>query len=272
MSYPDYQLFKYRLPEINLPFTRNYGLLFSYYHIESVGNGPRQIATCKVCDKSLDIIAGSTVYSSYTFGLTFHLKTHPEEWVAYIGRLADSIIPDSRSKYEHFKQMNRTKKYSSEESTRRLRECIINSDINIKNCAGVVYRFGDSEIIKNKVHNHVEDQNARIFKYLHKFTNQNLNLYDLMGRKHPGANLNKIYMKSKCLVNNIENLTVDLEKLLCDNMCFFDPEFFDECPNKHAGDISVFSDKNYQDSFANFKAEIENYPEFLIVHLSIILC
>ena len=194
MSYPDYQLFKYRLPEINLSFTRNYGLLFSYYHIESVGNGPRQIATCKVCDKSLDIIAGSTVYSSYTFGLTFHLKTHPEEWVAYIGRLADSIIPDSRSKYEHFKQMNRTKKYSSEESTRRLRECIINSDINIKNCAGVVYRFGDSDILKNKVHNHVEDQNARIFKYLHRFTNQNLKgggKFECTMRDYPRNHTNK---------------------------------------------------------------------------------
>ena len=261
MPYPN--TFKYRVTEINLPFTRNYSLIFSYYNIESVGNGPRQRATCKVCDKSLDIIAGSNVYSSYTFGLSFHLKTHPEEWVAYIGILADSMTPDSRTKDEHLKEMNRTNKYSSEESTRRLRECIINSDKNIKNCAGVDYRFGDCDILKNKVHNRVNDQNARISKYLHKFTNQNLNLPDLMGRNHPGANLNKIYMKSKCFVNNIENITVDLEKLLCNNMCFFDPEFFDECSNKHTGDISVFADQNYQDGFANFKAEIEKYPEFL---------
>ena len=208
MSYPDF--FKHKAPEINLPFTRNYSLLFSYYHIESVGNGPRQRATCKVCEKSLNMIAGSSVYSSYTFGLTKHLKTHHEEWIAYIGRLADSMTPDSMSVYEHFKQMNRNRGYSSEESTRRLRDVIINSEKNIKNCADVDYIFGDSDILKNNLHNRVDGQNAQIFKYLHKFTNQNLNLYDLMGRNHPGANLNKIYMKSKCLVDNIENITVDL--------------------------------------------------------------
>ena len=256
--------FNYRPPDINLPFTRNYNLLFSYYYIDRVNNGPIQTATCKLCEKVLNMISGSTVYSSYTFGLTFHLKTHPEEWVDYMGSLAGSMNPDStRLKYEHFKQMSRTKRNSTEESTRRLRECCVNSDKNRKNCAGIDYRFRDSDILKNNLHNLVDDQNARIFKYLHKFTNQNLTLYDLMGIQHHGANRNRNYLRSKCLVDNIENLTADLEKFLCQNMCFFDPEFFEDCPSKHTGDISVFADKNYQDSFPNFKAEIEQYPEFL---------
>ena len=82
-----------------------------------------------------------------------------------------------------------------------------------------------------------------MLEYLFKFSNRNLSLYDLMGTKHPNANLQTDYRKSKCLVDNLNNLTVDLERYLCENMCFFDPTLYDECPNSHKGDIAIFNSK-----------------------------
>ena len=81
--------------------------------------------------------------------------------------------------------------------------------------------------------------NARMFEHLFQFTNKNLTLYDLMGTKHPNANLQANYRKSKCLVVNVNNLTVDLERYLCEYMCFFDPNLYDGCPNSHKGDIFI---------------------------------
>ena len=101
-----------------------------------------------------------------------------------------------------------------------------------------------------------------MFEYLFQFTNRNPSLYDLIGTKHPNANLQTDYKKSKCLVDNINNLTVDLERYLCEYMCFFDPNLYDNCPNSHKGDIAVFNSKKFQSSFPGFRKEIEKYPEF----------
>ena len=42
-----------------------------------------------------------------------------------------------------------------------------------------------------------------------------------MGTKHPNGNLQKNYKRSKWLVDNLNNITIDLERYLCENMCFF---------------------------------------------------
>ena len=47
-------------------------------------------------------------------------------------------------------------------------------------------------------------------------------------------------------------------------MCFFDPEKYEECPNEHSGNISIFSDVQYQQTFKEFENEIEKYPEFQV--------
>ena len=52
------------------------------------------------------------------------------------------------------------------------------------------------------------------------------------------------------------------EKLFCPNICFFDPELFDDCPEEHKGDINIFGDEEYQNRFEGFEKEIEKYPEF----------
>ena len=83
-----------------------------------------------------------------------------------------------------------------------------------------------------------------------------------MGTNHPGALLQGNYEKSKCLHNNLGNLTIDLERLLCENVCFHDPDLYENCVNEHAGDIAIFADKAYQNTFDNFTEKIEKYTEF----------
>ena len=58
------------------------------------------------------------------------------------------------------------------------------------------------------------------------------------------------------------NITLDLERLFCDHVCFFDPELYDNCTFKHTGNIEIFSKSEYQNRFRGFKQEIEKYPEF----------
>ena len=83
-----------------------------------------------------------------------------------------------------------------------------------------------------------------------------------MGTKHPNANLQENYRKSKCVIYNLENFTVDFQRILCINICFHDPELYEHCPNNHTGDIAIFADRNYHETFENFDDEIEKYPEF----------
>ena len=111
------------------------------------------------------------------------------------------MTPDTKSKYEHFKQMDsRYKHTNKEESSRRLYESQRNGSLSPKNSAGVEYSKRDSEFLKDKFDILADYENARMFEYLFQFTNRNLSLYDLMGTKHPNANLQTDYRKSKCLV------------------------------------------------------------------------
>ena len=267
MKYPQH-FRQYRAPEINLPcggkITK---VILVYFTIEDEyeKSDPRKKGYCKTCGKVINIIVGSNAQSSYTRGLKYHLKSHSKEWGEYIQNLAASMTPDTKTKYEHFKQMDgRFKQTNKEESSRRLYESQRNGFFSPKNSAGVEYSKRDSEFLKDKFDILADYENARMFEYLFQFTNRNLSLYELMGTKHPNANLQTDYKKSKCLVNNINNITVDLERYLCEHMCFFDPILYDNCPNSHKGDIAIFSSKEFQASFPGFNEEIEKYPEFQV--------
>ena len=117
------------------------------------------------------------------------------------------------------------------------------------NPAGIPSRYRDRLFLQNEMYKIGEGQNAQMFEYLYQFTNRNVTLFDLMGTNHPHANLQTNYKKAKCLVDNIGNLTLDLQKLLCSNICFLDPELYEDCPNNHTGDIALFAEKSYQESF-----------------------
>ena len=252
---------EFRAPEINLPFQKP-TLIFSYYNIDGNEYDPRKTASCKICEKRFYIIHGSSVNSSYTFSLTFHLKNHPSQWNEYLNGLAKKIVPDTKTKFQHYKIMTRVHLSSKEESSKLYEECNLTFNMREKNCAGVCYLFRDREILNNSIHKFVEGHNAQMFEYLHRFTNKNATLFDLMGTNHPHAKLQVNYKKSKWLVHNIGNLTIDLERLLCEHICFFDPELYQDCENNHTGDIAVFGDEIYQGSFPNFTDEIEKYSEF----------
>ena len=92
--------FKFRAPEINLPFKQP-ALILSYFDINEE-DGLWKTASCKVCQKRINIVHGSSVNSSYTFALTFHLRNHPSEWQNFLDKLASQIVPDNKTKYEHF--------------------------------------------------------------------------------------------------------------------------------------------------------------------------
>ena len=100
-KYPDN--LKKETPDINLPFSKP-TLIFSYFNLDGRDYDQQKAATCKICQNKLNIICGGSVNSSYTFILTFHLKTHSKEWNDYLDRLAKNV-PDTKTKYEHYIQM-----------------------------------------------------------------------------------------------------------------------------------------------------------------------
>ena len=261
MSYP--KEIKHGVPEINLPYPKTVKeLIFSFYEISGDEGDPRKIAKCLECEDEICMISGSNVYSSYTSGLTCHLQKHTEQWTTYLELLKDCLTPDNKSVNEHYQAMSRVYKGHTNREEYGIRECDRNYNMNRRNCADIFYIRRDCEVLKNKLS--AEYQNAKMFAYLHPYTNRNVPLFDLIGTKHPSAKLNRSYKKSKCLVDNDGDITLDLEKLFCENVCFFDPSFYDDCHLQHTGDISIFGDENFQARFQGFKQEIEKYPEFQI--------
>ena len=197
-KYPEH-FRKFRAPEINLPYggklTR---VILAYFTIEDKSDktDPRKRAQCKTCGKVIDIILGSSAHSSYTRGLKYHLISHSKEWDEYLTNLAANMTPDTKSNYDHFKQMDsQFKQTDKEKSSKLLYEGQRNGFLSPKNSAGVNHSRRDSEFLKNKFDILAEYENARMLEYLFQFTNRNLLLYDLMGFKHPNANLQKNYKK-----------------------------------------------------------------------------
>ena len=80
----------------------------------------------------------------------------------------------------------------------------------------------DCEVLKGKLADHAKYDIAAILRHLHPFTNRNVHIFELMGTMHENAPLRANYKMSKCLVDNDEDITKDLERLLCKNICFFD--------------------------------------------------
>ena len=72
------------------------------------------------------------------------------------------------------------------------------------------------------------------------------------------------YALSHCNITLTLTLTLilDIERLLCPYVCFFDPEKYDTCSQKHHGIVNVFGEAEYQSQFVGFITEIEKYPEF----------
>ena len=67
----------------------------------------------------------------------------------------------------------------------------------------------------------VDGQNVKMLEYIYPFTNRNVPLYELVGTWNVNNRLDRRYLRYKALLQNIGNLTLDLERLLCVNTCFF---------------------------------------------------
>lgn len=263
-KYPEYFALRYRAPQINLPFYKTHSSIFTFYTLENVG--PRKTAICQICEQKIEMIWGSSVYSSYSARLKFHLRKHTKEWLDYLDYVAEKMVPDIKTKFEHFQRMNNQRGLSKDEKTEIFGESDRNEVLNRKNLAGVNYMNKDLFYLQNRKSNifsSAEGENARIFEYIHSFTNRNVPLVELIGRMHPNPYLHKKYRKSKNLVENVENITLDLERLFCEHMCFFDPANYDDCPNQHMGDIAIFGDENYQRKVLNLDEELDKYPELM---------
>ena len=100
--------------------------------------------------------------------------------------------------------------------------------------------------------------------YIYRFTNRNVPLYEFVGTWNVNNRLDRRYLRYKPLLQNIGNFTLDLERLLCENTCYLDPENYESCPNNHSGDISIFGDREFQQKIKNLDDELEKYPEFII--------
>lgn len=264
--YSDYDQ-KHKAPQINLPFKREYDLIYSYYIIDrseifDFDDDPRKTAICKVCDDKIDIVCGSNMGSSYTILLTNHLRKHGKEFQEYLVEYSLLMKPDTKNIHEHFDKMTSPKiSFDEKLSSLRVRECVRNRNLNKRNIAGVQYSPRDLCFYKGINIKLVKADNAKMLDFIHKYSNQNVNRIELMGTETMGANLLRNYKQSKCLVDNDGDIIMDLQRLLCKNMCFFDPKLYDNCSYDHDGDISLFSKSTYLASFEGFKEEIEKYPE-----------
>ena len=264
MRYPPH--LKGKTPIINLPLYNTDVSIFTFFSIEELSN-PIRIASCNFCEKKIDFIQGSTVFSAFTSKLKFHLQTHPSQFDIYLGMLAENMKPDNKTKYQHFCRMEAPKCLPEAEKERRWEEARFNERFVTKNLAGVAYEKNDYFSKQNFkggfLPKTVDGKNVKIIEYIYRFTNQNVPLYELVGTWNVNNYLDRRYLRYKVFLQNTGNMTLDLERLLCENNCFLDPENYESCPNNHTGDISVFGDREFQMKIKNLDEELEKYPEFM---------
>ena len=255
-KYPEH--WKHRAPQINLPYYKTDISILKFYSTEDLC-GPRRLASCKECGKEIEYIMGSNAFSSYTSILKCHLQAHPKQFQLYLDYVAANVRPDIKTKYDHYIQMENRRMLSEQESDQRHDEIKRNEKCMTENVIEKKYIENDFNYFQNNWNK--DGENARILQYIYHFTNRNVSLPELIGKWHVGASFKK-YRRYKCLVENDGNITLDLERLFCENTCFLDPENFDSCPNSHKGDISIFGERSYQQKVNNLDAELEKYPEF----------
>ena len=264
MRYPPH--LKGKVPIINLPLYNTDKSIFTFFSIEE-NSCPLKEASCNFCGKKLAFIQGSTVFSAFTSYLKFHLKTHPEQFDSYLGMLAANMMPDNRTKYQHFLRMEAPKCLPDKEKERRWEENRMNERYVAKNLAGEPYENNDYYSKQNYkgglLPQVVDGQNVRMIEYIYRFTNQNVPLFELVGTWNVNNYLDRRYLRYKVFLQNTGNMTLDLERLFCEYTCFLDPDNYESCPNNHTGDISIFGDRKFQEKIKHLDDELEKYPELI---------
>jgi hypothetical protein len=237
-KYPDH--WKHRAPQINLPFYKTDDSILKLYITDKLC-GPRRVAICKECEKKFEYIYGSNAFSSYTSTLNCHLQEHTKQFQLYLNSVAENVTPDVKTKFEHYMHMENGRILSKQESDKRYDEIRRNEKLTAENVIGSKYIENDYNYFQNNWNK--DGENASMLEYIYHFTNRNVSIPELIGTWHVGANFKK-YRRYKCLIENDGNITLDLERLFCENTCFLDPENYDSCPNNHTGDISIFGERS----------------------------
>ena len=109
----------------------------------------------------IKILHGRSVNSSSTFGLTFHLKTHPIQWLDFLDNLGKQMVSDEKTMYEHNKSMEAPRGYSKEESDERFEQFMLCKSLREENLAGVAYMFRDREVLQIHSTNSLKDTTPR---------------------------------------------------------------------------------------------------------------
>ena len=182
VNYPDHV--KRKDPVINLPFYKTDESIFTFYSISEL-NGPRKVANCTVCMKNIEFVKGSSVFSSYTSALKFHLQSHPYQFKTYLECIAKKMEPDTKTKFQHFIRMEHPRVVSKEDSDKRYDESKRNALFVLKNLAKENYVENDYYSAKNMISKSeldiVDGQNVAMIEFIHKFINQNVPLRELVG-------------------------------------------------------------------------------------------
>ena len=258
---------KKKTPIINLPFYTTDKSLFTFFSVEETRD-PKKTAICHSCEKRIEVIIGSSVFSSYTLSLKNHLQSHPEQFNLYLELLAKNMKPDNKTKYQHFCSMEYPALLPKPDRERKWEESRWHEKFVLQNLAGVDYEKNDYLSKQNykggSFPKSVDGENVQIIEYIYRFTNRNVPLYEFVGTWNVNNRLDRRYLRYKPLLQNIGNFTLDLERLLCENTCYLDPENYESCPNNHSGDISIFGDREFQQKIKNLDDELEKYPEFII--------
>ena len=197
MKYPKH--YKYRAPQINLPYKKTDSSIFNFYSLRNVDFHPTKTASCNVCGKEFEVIPGSNVHSSYTSSLKFHLQLHKEQWLDYLDCLKTRMAPDTKSNLEHFQRMEQRVVVPEFIADKRSQEFREHENVVKKNLAGKPYMERDHFYLTNRKSNLfstvTDGENCDLLEYIYKFTNRNVSLIELIGDKHPSANLQKKYKR-----------------------------------------------------------------------------
>ena len=245
MAYPSY--LKSYAPQINLSYPKRIkSFIFEFYEIIETDEYE---VRCKECEKKIFLMKGCHVTSSYTSGLTFHLQKHPDIFLQYLEKLKGTIIPDTKSKLDHFKARERLYSHQGNnyDSARQYEECERNFNLNPKNCAGVIYVQRDIEIFRNKTD--FRHQNEQILQYLHKFSNRNIPL-------------NILQKQSNSIIRNDENIVTDLKNFSVHLFVFFIQNIMMNVLISTMVNSKYLLRHNINHNLKDFFYEIEKYPEF----------
>ena len=85
--YSSFHLKSY-VQQINLPYPKSVkSIIYEFYEILETDEDSRCQAKCKQCGEIVLIIKGSHVTSSYTSGLTSHIRNRPETFEEFLDKL-----------------------------------------------------------------------------------------------------------------------------------------------------------------------------------------